>query len=225
MTDKDKKLLELFTKYIINRGCSFARFEVDAYIRVPYYSDKFSCVDRSEIIGTPTVSIVNMDEVIKNILEENNSELFDEDDEGNTVTEIYVDIYPETRTIKVSGNISVFTVLEESTETSTQELPEDISNRLKDAGIKRAYIDFSGGGDSGYIEDSFRDQDNNTHSLPNFGNLETVLLRFLDNYGDWYNNEGANGNFTIDVEEKEMSYQVTPNGYLDEEFEFFELKY
>jgi hypothetical protein len=175
--------------------------------------------------GNLTKSVINLSEVIKNICEENNDEIFDDDNEGGTLSEIFVDIYPKERKIKVIGNFSVFVTLDEETESSTEELPEDISNLLKDAGIKMAYIDFRGGGDDGYIDYRFRDQDNNTHHLPNFGNLETVLLRFLDNYGDWYNNEGASGQFTIDVEEKEMSYEVTPNGYKDEVFDFFELSY
>ena len=224
MTDKDKKILELFTKFLKHQKCDHARFEADPYNYSTHRGRGFICME-NEDYGNLTKSIINMDEVIKNICEENNDEIFEEDGDGGTLSEIMVDIYPNTRTIKVLGSFSVLKEMYEMTETSSEELPQEIIDQFTTSGITRAYIDFNGGGDSGYIEEYFKDQNGNDHRLSQFGNLEDILLAFLDNYGDWYNNEGAQGSFTLDVPEKEMSYEVTPNDYVYENNTFVQLKY
>ena len=223
MTERDKKLLEVFTLYLNKIGCKFARFEVDQY-NYNIFGNRFICME-NEDYGNSMKSIVKMDDTIKNICEENNDEIFDDDGDGGSLSEIYVDIYPETRTIKILGSFSVLKSIDDHTETNTKELPQEIIDQFTTSGITHAYIDFNGGGDSGYIEEEFKDQNGNDQRLSQFGNLEDILLAFLDNYGDWYNNEGAQGSFTIDVPEKEMSYEVTPNDYVYENYEFTQLNY
>ena len=223
MTERDKKLLEVFTLFLNKIGCEFARFEADTY-SYGVYNSRFVCME-NEDYGNSMRSIVKMDDVIKNICEENNNEIFDDDGEGGYLNVIYVDIYPETKTIKIIGSFSTLMPMPDYTESSSEELPQEIIDQFTTSGITHAYIDFNGGGDSGYIEEEFKDQNGNDQRLSQFGNLEDILLAFLDNYGDWYNNEGAQGSFTIDVPEKEMSYEVTPNDYVYEDYEFTQLNY
>ena len=82
MTDKDKKILELFTKFLKHQKCDHARFEADPYNYSTHRGRGFICME-NEDYGNLTKSIINMDEVIKNICEENNDEIFEED--GYTV--------------------------------------------------------------------------------------------------------------------------------------------
>ena len=75
MTERDKKLLEVFTLYLNKIGCKFARFEVDQY-NYNIFGNRFICME-NEDYGNSMKSIVKMDDTIKNICEENNDEIFD----------------------------------------------------------------------------------------------------------------------------------------------------
>jgi hypothetical protein len=67
-------------------------------------------------------------------------------------------------------------------------------------------IDYSGGGDSGYLEDSF----NNGDSVPAV--VSDFCYNMLENrFGGWEINEGSQGNFEIDLDRKEITLNHTYN--------------
>jgi len=67
-------------------------------------------------------------------------------------------------------------------------------------------IDYSGGGDSGYLEDSF----NNGDSVP--ASVSDFCYDMLENrFGGWEINEGSQGNFEIDLDRKEITLNHTYN--------------
>jgi hypothetical protein len=99
-------------------------------------------------------------------------------------------------------------------------------------GAKRAVVEFQGGGDDGQVEGVYLyDHNDNDIDIPNdmiawttltYGNqeseqkqtklvdaLEDLCSRALDNTGlDWYNNEGGQGNLTIDFKENPPSIKL-----------------
>ena len=85
---------------------------------------------------------------------------------------------------------------------------------LKDLGIVKVEIEFSGSGDSGDIDEVnyyIKSKDWDTHyseTLPSkyddlFKDLGwDILTKTVDTVGDWVNNEGGYGNISINVEDK-----------------------
>ena len=70
-------------------------------------------------------------------------------------------------------------------------------------------VDFSGGGDSGYIDD-FMVIDGNQEDLPRL--IEDMLYSMLNgNYGGWENNEGAQGSWLFDSSEKTILFDFNYN--------------
>ena len=64
---------------------------------------------------------------------------------------------------------------------------------LQDNGVKEIVINYSGGGDSGYLEDSF----NNGDSVPAV--VSDFCYNMLENrFGGWEINEGSQGRITFD---------------------------
>jgi hypothetical protein len=87
---------------------------------------------------------------------------------------------------------------------------KSIESSLEDSEFQRyIQIPFVGGGDSGYIEDSVVLDDGTRFEIP--GNLSDILYEILP--GGWEINEGSQGTFTIDLEEKTIELEYTENIY------------
>jgi hypothetical protein len=87
---------------------------------------------------------------------------------------------------------------------------KSIESSLEDSEFQRyIQIPFVGGGDSGYIEDSVVLDDGTRFEIP--GNLSDILYEILP--GGWEINEGSQGRFTIDLEEKTIELEYTENIY------------
>ena len=103
------------------------------------------------------------------------------------------------------------------TETDTRSLEEEEENESlrevfdvleddPDIQDRILTIDYSGGGDSGYLEDSF----NNGDSVPAV--VSDFCYNMLENrFGGWEINEGSQGNFEIDLDRKEITLNHTYN--------------
>jgi hypothetical protein len=89
--------------------------------------------------------------------------------------------------------------------------------RLRDLGIVSVYAEFSGGGDSGAIDDmNYHLSDSTISNL--FADVNKELdsdvndycYTLLDNGNieDWYNNDGGNGTLSIDTKTGEYSIEV-----------------
>jgi hypothetical protein len=87
---------------------------------------------------------------------------------------------------------------------------KSIESSLEDSEFQRYIrIPFEGGGDSGYIEDSVVLNDGTRFEIP--GNLSDILYEMLP--GGWEINEGSQGTFTIDLEEKTIELEYLENIY------------
>lgn len=73
---------------------------------------------------------------------------------------------------------------------------------LKDLGITKIQVDYSGGGDSGQIDDiTFMGKDDKSLEVPSDtkDQVEKYAYYLLEDVEDWYNNEGGWGQINIDV--------------------------
>lgn len=106
---------------------------------------------------------------------------------------------------------------------------ETLLTQLNLLGAKRVYVEFRGGGDDGQVDGVYyRDKNDEIHDIPSdmiswttmtYGSqqpdtkqtklnevLEDLCYRALDQTGlDWYNNEGGQGQLTIDFTESPPS--------------------
>jgi len=89
--------------------------------------------------------------------------------------------------------------------------------RLRDLGIVSIYAEFSGGGDSGAIDDMnyhlsdftiSNDFAKANEELDSDVNDYCYTLLDKGNIEDWYNNEGGNGTLSIDTKTGEYSIEV-----------------
>lgn len=98
---------------------------------------------------------------------------------------------------------------------------------LKDEGVNIIYINYSGGGDEGYIDDisyykefipdNFRESISIDITVNE--KLEELFKTYcsdqlLENIEDWYNNEGGYGHIIFNVNDK--SYKIENNIYRQE---------
>jgi hypothetical protein len=110
----------------------------------------------------------------------------------------YVDLNFETKKLDLSCSVTVM-----DTEYSNHEFEITDTNviesmrELFDNGHNKIRVDFSGGGDSGYIESTGNTSDDTQIDIP--ATIEDELYRVLENVqSGWEINEGSQGNFLID---------------------------
>jgi hypothetical protein len=128
---------------------------------------------------------------------------------------IEIDLDCEDSTISVVLDYNYYDIGD--TETDTRSLEEEEENESlrevfdvleddPDIEDRILTIDYSGGGDSGYLEDSFNSGD----SVPAV--VSDFCYNMLENrFGGWEINEGSQGNFEIDLDNKEITLNHTYN--------------
>ena len=140
-------------------------------------------------------------ESLYELIQENMVKIFeDEIDKYDSFHSIsfFVDLNFETKKLDLTSSITVY-----DTEYSTHEFEVTDTNviesmrELFDNGNDKIKVDFSGGGDSGYIESTGYTSDDNQIDIP--ATIEDELYRVLENVqSGWEINEGSQGNFLID---------------------------
>jgi hypothetical protein len=228
MNEKDKKILDLASRFIEKQGCLWAEFDVDAYSYQVYGGRKFQCGTSEKEQGVYINLPFEIGEIITEILNERNSDIpeeLDDWDSSGYLQSVNVKLYPKERKFKVYGVYQVSVTLEELV--SEFEMPDEVVSILTNAGINKGTVEFNGGGDSGYIEDAISSVNgtNSVGAIDDNGNLDAFLYRVLDDYGDWYNNEGASGNIELDVDNKTATYHIWPNDYAYEDEFLFDIDF
>jgi len=140
-------------------------------------------------------------ESLYELIQENMVEIFeDEIDKYDSFHSIsfFVDLNFETKKLDLTSSITVY-----DTEYSTHEFEVDDTSviesmkELFDNGNDKIKVDFSGGGDSGYIESTGYNSDDNQIDIP--ATIEDELYRVLESVqSGWEINEGSQGDFLID---------------------------
>lgn len=82
----------------------------------------------------------------------------------------------------------------------------EVQSFLDDNGIDDFVVKYSGGGDSGYLEDDAYDDEGNQYRLSD--DLEDYLYSKLNNsFGGWEINEGSSGKFIINRQTMEIEHE------------------
>ena len=220
MTDKQKSIFELVSKYAQSRGCEYIEIDIDPWTREPYNGRSVGC--GTEEYEKKEKMPFDISELITEYTNENLSDVDDENLSG-----LNFRLYPKTRTVTISGTYQE--IVDGGSSESEKNKEEDenlkeIMEFLESEGIYPfAEVDFSGGGDSGYIDDMLHvyageKEERTVDSVPGLSDYLYEMLS--DYYGGWENNEGSFGNFTIDTRAGTITLKFTWNEYAYEDIVF-----
>jgi hypothetical protein len=219
MTPKQKSIFELISKYASSRGCEYLEMDVDPWNHTPYNGRNFGCgIEKHE---TPQKLPFDISDIITEYVGENASDI-----DVDNLNSVSFRLYPQTRTITISGTYQE--IVDGGSSESEKNKEEDenlkeIMEFLESEGIYPfAEVDFSGGGDSGYIDDMLHvyageKEERTVDSVPG---LSDYLYEMLSEYGGWEINEGSFGNFTIDTRAGTITLKFTWNEYAYEDVVF-----
>ena len=224
MTNKQKAIFDLISKYVQSRGCEYLEIDIDPWNNIPYNGRNFGCGHEKH--ETQDKLPFDANEIITEFLNSLDHG-FDEDNlSGMTFR-----LYPKLRKIIVSGTYqdlgdggsSELEVNEEDDENL-----KPIMDGLKEKGVyPYAEVSFQGGGDDGYIESTMIIDSNSKPSqmIENFAGLDDFLYNMLSNYGGWEIDEGSYGQFIIDTRAGLIKLEMTWNEYKYEDVVFGEYEF
>lgn len=203
LSEKDKKTLSTFSMYIQSYGSKVARTSIEVQTDGDVYWDFYGWQgdgSRMTIDGYDEI-----DDLIRGVIETEDlvGRYFDYDDRGT----IIAIVNSEDRTLTFSADIYVMSTDSTSAEISTDEIPENMLKWMREMRENESYksgiIHYSGGGDDGYIENDMTVNGEKNYTWPN--EFEDYLLREIGGLGDWYNNDGGQGDVHINFIEETIS--------------------
>jgi len=235
-----KVVLNIFNTYLEKTGCDMASFEADSYSHRLTYGNKFYCGSKgpSRWVGAPHSnpmlnSPIPIDRFIEDFLDalDGNNELPSITDTPNGGdTEYYAyefEIYPKNRMVTVYGYFSYYVEgAEEENFYDTDELPEDILKFLEELdenGHKELEVNCTGGGDSGFVEDSGSTIKDDYYQIPDV--VENYCYQLLERYPGWEINEGSQSMFYFDGTKRTVSFTFSYNEEVNDKDSLYQLKY
>lgn len=208
MTEKQKQIFELIALAAKRSECEQITLDLEFYNSDPFQGRMYHCLSPD---GNFTTKLpFDVSDNLNLWWNENN---FSIDDEGLSYAELV--IIPKKREIILK---TMYVEIEPGVEqVTTHEFEDDdkVFNYLKEKDIKSLHVDFTGGGDSGYIEDNvevvYNNDEVSNEDLSDFGLLENYMYEMLSDYGGWEINEGSQGRFYVDVEDRLINLFFTWN--------------
>jgi len=203
LSEKDKKTLSTFSMYIQSYGSKVARTSIEVQTDGDVYWDFYGWNgdgSRMTIDGYDEI-----DDLIRGVIETEDlvGKYFDYDDRGT----IIAIVNSEDGTLTFSADIYVMSTDSTSAEISTDEIPESMLKWIREMKENESYksgiIHYSGGGDDGYIENDMTVNGEKNYTWPN--EFEDYLLQEIGGLGDWYNNDGGQGDVHINFIEETIS--------------------
>lgn len=213
MTEKEIKIFEMIGLAITKKGCDYGGFDIQIWTSErTFYGRDYECGKLKGMAKLP----FDVSEFLTNWFEEN--KLYQYIDEDSLVS-AELKIIPSERTLQIIGYYSEYKSDEE--QVTEYELPdnEEINNLIdnfKSEGHTKLYVTFDGGGDDGQLYLPQVRSENHEDFLNLRGKVFDPLTNFLyqrlqADYGGWENNEGGQGEFIIDLEEKNVTLYFSRN--------------
>lgn len=192
LTPEQIKSLKLFSYYIK----SYGKTKVDTAYH--YYDGSFDYKDDSWYGGSghSVESYQEIDNVIQSIIDSN---LLDDnmDFEGYGKLEVTIDSDNDTIEIVSVGYFMNSRTMGDTKEISEMDGGEELLKLVKSENVTQGTVDFSGGGDSGDINNNLSIHRGGYIPLPK--QIENELYDWLESfYGGWEINEGSQGSFNFD---------------------------
>lgn len=211
LTPEELKTLQLFAYYCRSHGAD------DVY-QTHYFSqcsrdwpdDRwYSRQIRSSIEGYDKIE----DLITKLVDDKSISDEFNDCD-GNQRVEVEIDC--KERILSIHAFETVYGTEPHGSEYDLEEIKSEFGEETYNEVVKlfeelngsEARVDFSGGGDSGYIDD-FMIVDGDQVDLPSL--IEDMLYNMLNQYAGWENNEGGQGSWTFYSRNKVVEFDFNYN--------------
>jgi hypothetical protein len=207
LSPEEKKTLRLFSLYIQSHSLtkkSTISIYYDGDGNFDYQDTMYADKGNVEISLYPKVEKL-IDKIINQIDWDYFTEGYDE------INQVRIDLEFDTtdNTIEICFWLRINDVQYYSSEDWIPESAKNIVDTLSDK-CDIVEIDFSGGGDSGYIEDviSCNNRTFNNLITQEFGDF---LYNMLSEYGGWEINEGSQGKFEINFKDNVVILQIGLN--------------
>jgi len=212
--------LNILTDYLKSFEC-IAQFELNDALEIESWggsSVRFRCTN-----GTRHPLPIPIERMIEKYLDETvpNGDRYNAWTDAEYYSYI-LEIDPFDRTLKLVGNYTTYgteevdgeTILSEDNESlqSIFDYLQDYMTRsgFTNVGNNQYYVEFSGGGDSGMLEDSGTFKTGERLDVPNV--IEDFCYHLLESsFGGWEINEGSSGDFVFDVASGECYLNFTWN--------------
>lgn len=207
LTAEDKRYLNTYSKYMLGMGTSVSRLTIWSFIND--YDSIEDYLARGGRIAFDSGRNTDIPIFLYNILNrvakyvDNNVDVnldfceTDEDEPGNSL-EINIDYEKKEISVEISCYYTTESNESRYVDLTVTEDSEDIIQKLRELfpNEDELVLYYNGGGDSGYVEDIFT----NNESVP--ASVEDFCYRELEiNFGGWEINEGSRGHFTFNLSE------------------------
>lgn len=215
LTPEELKTLKLFAYYCMGYGCNEVNYTVSLYnCEIDWLEKNSYCADDD---GYSFAQSIEMYDKIKNLVNEISQEIiyagaFDDTDCDNSASLIF-NFDNKERKLNVKGYYNVIidkpggiTKEEDDFTLAVTEFMES----LKSQNIDFFTVDFSGGGDSGYID---KQGSNGIQITPG---VEDYLYQMLSFFGGWEINEGSHGTFHFNVKSGNIELEFYEHSMEDE---------
>lgn len=227
LTTEEKTYLKRICRYLGSLGMKDGNIEID--VDGGFDCDDINWSEITHFSNNYTAEVPHgLVAIFKKILEylcENDLIRHPDADDLN-YERLVIDIDCDTKEISVKYDYNYYTTGDtESVERSVEDDSEDdtlkeLFDELEsdeDISDRSLELEYNGSGDSGYIEDYFSNGD----SVPSY--VEDYCYGFLEsNFGGWEINEGSQGRFLIDMDEKRIALYHTMNIEENERDTFYE---
>ena len=222
-----KIVLNIFQKYLELSKCNKAIFELDSYDLKIQHGNKFLC--DYKWVNSP----IPIDKVIEDFMDV----LHGKQELDNMVytpvggeAEVYnysFSVIPENRMVEIYGDYSYYTGGdEEKNFYDTDELPDEIKEFMKnlsEEGHGELEVDFSGAGDSGWVEEDGRTRKEDNYKIPDV--VENYCYELLNKYPGWEINEGSQGQFYFDSLKMTVSFDFQYNEEVNDTELMYQFQY
>ena len=223
LTPEELKTLQVFAYYCRSNGADdvFTTIYLSA-CNIDWKDDNWS----SNQIRTSIESYDKIDELIEKLADDES--ITDEFTECDGSQRIEVEIDCKERMLIINAYQTVYGTeprgLDYDLENIKEEYGENAANAVEELFTylngRDAKVNFSGGGDDGYIEDDMI-VDGEQEDMP--AAIEDLLYSMLNgNFAGWENNEGAQGSWTFESSDKTIVFDFN---YNTEEEESVDLDY
>lgn len=214
LSKEDNRILEVFSMYLQSYGTKVGK------CRIVVETDNETYWGHSDWDGDSTRVTIDsyqaIDELLNKIFNEyknNFLEYFGYEDRGGVT--FIVNCNNKTMSFKADvyvHNTNYFNEEYSFDDISNEEIKDWLSEMSQS--FTSGNIHYEGSGDSGYIEEDIRFNDNSRSGYPN--QLEDWMYRELNQFGGWEINEGSQGDFHFNFDKGIISLRHGEN-YEDEE--------
>ena len=225
LTPEDKKVLDVVSRYLNSYGMEDGTIRVEMNMPADFEDTDFShfSFDNNYLVQPPSILIPILNK-LRDYIANNKDMEIDVDDLNYLYVEIVIDT--KNREIGVYEYWTYYSTDDTDTFDYDEETPEveDVFNALNEDSSTKKFsylrLGYSGGGDSGYIEDYFDEGP----SVPAV--VSDFCYQVLEsNFGGWEINEGSQGNFQFNRVEKKIYWNHTNNIEENDSKTLFEEKF